>query len=301
MTERERESGRVAPRILVPLDGSRLAERVLPCATAISNTLLGELVLFRAVSIPADARKALDRAGIQPETLLDKLEAEADHYLRSVARRLVPDSQTEIGHMVRRGQPAEAIVEVSRQADVGLIIMASRGHQSVTHRSDSSVAERVMQVAGVPVLMVYSGRACAASEQSAACKRILLPLDGSKMAEKALKPAAALAQALGSELVLFEASVPFLFESSTRAAKRMAQRYLKGVADRLKEQGVRASIAVQAGPAAQTITQYARRNHIDLIAMYTHGRKGIARMALGSVADRVLRAGNTPVMMVRAA
>ena len=287
-------------RILVPLDGSRLAEQAICCAMALGTELPAELVLFRAISIPSDLRKALDRAGLESGMLIEKLETEAGEYLQSVARRLLPDAGLGVCHVVQRGPAAAAIVDYARQADIELIVMASHGYSGTQRWIHGCVAERVLHAASVPVLLVRAQETDSDDLQPRCCQRILVPLDGSDVAEQVLTPLAAITQALGCEMILFQVSIAFLFEFSSRAADRMAEAYLKRVAERLEKQGIEASTAVRTGPVVETIVQFAETNQVDLIAMCTHGRTGITRWALGSVADRVLRAGNIPTLLVRA-
>ena len=83
-------------------------------------------------------------------------------------------------------------------------------------------------------------------------------------------------------------------------ADQVAQNYLDGLALDLKDQGIAAATSTWVGPVAESIIDYAEVNDVDLIAMCTHGRTGLARWALGSVADRVLRAGDKPILLVRA-
>ena len=89
-------------------------------------------------------------------------------------------------------------------------------------------------------------------------------------------------------------------EGTLRTADKIAGRYLDRVSDRLGEHGVQVSTTVQMGAVAESIVDYAENHQIDLIAMCTHGRTGLGRWILGSVADRVLRAGCIPVLLVRA-
>jgi nucleotide-binding universal stress UspA family protein len=90
MTRRQqRRRKHLMARILVPLDGSRLAEKALCCAIALGTELQAKLVLFRAVSVPSDVRKALDRAGLETGVLIEHLEIEAVDYLKSVTQRLL--------------------------------------------------------------------------------------------------------------------------------------------------------------------------------------------------------------------
>jgi nucleotide-binding universal stress UspA family protein len=143
------------------------------------------------------------------------------------------------------------------------------------------------------------------------CRRVLIPLDGSKLAEQVLPTILPIAAALECEVILFRVLVvdtagPFTGRwylpqnSSFEAANQDARFYLERLASRIEEQGIRVSTAIQVGPVAKSIVDYAEGHDVDLIAMCTHGRTGIARWALGSVADRVLRAGDKPILLVRA-
>jgi nucleotide-binding universal stress UspA family protein len=174
------------------------------------------------------------------------------------------------------------------------------------------VAERVLQAAGVPVLLVRAQeRDAQDSRRLVLCRHILVPLDGSKMAEQVLPVVSPIALALGSKIILFRVSsvrfgswgegdwyVPLgdVFET----VDQEAQAYLDHVASRLRAQEIEVSTATRLGAVAESIIEYAEANQIDLIAMCTHGRTGLTRWALGSVADRVLRAGSIPILLVRA-
>lgn len=287
-------------RILVPLDGSHLAERALCCAMALGTQLPAKLVLFRAISIPSDVHKALDRAGLDTTVLIESLESEASEYLKAVARRLQSNTSLDLDHVVQHGTAAAAIVDYAQKQSIELIVMASHGYSALQRWTHGCVAERVLHAATVPVLIVRAQETDCGDLQPSCCQRILVPLDGSDMAEQVLPPATAITQALGCDMILFQVSIAFLFECSSRAADRMAEAYLQRVAHRLQAQGIEASIAVRTGPEVETIVQFAEANNIDLIAMCTHGRTGIAHWALGSVADQVLRVGNIPVLLVRA-
>jgi nucleotide-binding universal stress UspA family protein len=140
-------------------------------------------------------------------------------------------------------------------------------------------------------------------------KRILLPLDGSPLAERALPHAIALAKCFQSELVLLRVLVllprpPTTREAALlRAEKTLAlfvHEYLKSVATSVQEHGITVqTIAVEGRPNFQ-ITQYAETNQVDLIVMCSRGQSGLSRWMIGSVTDRVMRGANVPVLLVRA-
>jgi nucleotide-binding universal stress UspA family protein len=298
-------------RILVPLDGSRLAEQALSCAMTLGRGLPAKLILFRAVSIPSDVQEALDRAGLKADPLMERLETNANEYLEAMSH-LLPKTGLSPSHVVRHGLAADAILDFLEQTDIQLIVMASHGYTGIKRWTHGSVAERVLQSASVPVLLVRAKEGVSKGlPEASPCRRILVPLDGSKVAEQVLPAATPIARALGCEMTLLQvpivsASGSFTGEwylplsGSFESADQDAQAYLDRLANDLRDQGIEASTATWVGPVAEAIVDYAKANDVDLIAMCTHGRTGIARWALGSVADRVLRAGDRPILLVRA-
>lgn len=296
-------------QILVPLDGSALAERALSCATMLARGLPADLVLFRAVSISPDL-EVLGHTLHDTEEHMERLKTQAHDYLGQVAGRLKSSGLAVRTH-VRRGPAAEAIVDYAEQTGVSQIIMAAHGYSGVSRWRHGSVAERVLQSAGVPVLMICAKGGDAMSKEPMTCQRILVPLDGSDRAEQVLPPAVSIARALDTEIVLFRVPIAHVsgsyasdwyvpLEWTFESANHIAEEYLSRVADDLQAQGVRVTSATRMGDVAGAILEYAEGKQIDLIAMCTHGRTGLARWALGSVADRVLRARSTPLLLVRA-
>ena len=298
-------------RILVPLDGSRLAEQALSYAMTLARGLPAELVLFRAISIPSDVQDALDKAALKPGSLLARLETDASEYLAAIAH-FAQQSGLTASPVVRRGPAADVIVEHAGQMDVQLIVMASHGYTGIKRWRHGSVAERVLQSASVPVLLLRAKEGVSEGlPQASPCRRVLVPLDGSQLAEQVLPVLAPLAQALACEVILFQVPVVYTpgspmgewylpLQSTFEISDRQAHAYLDALASHLGEQGIEASTALGEGPVAEAIIDHAVASDSDVIAMCTHGRTGLARWALGSVADRVLRAGDKPILLVRA-
>jgi nucleotide-binding universal stress UspA family protein len=141
--------------------------------------------------------------------------------------------------------------------------------------------------------------------------RIIVPLDGSKLAESVLAHACALAHCMGSEVILMRVMVysaydylltdPTVSASLREEMEREASNYLEPLADALRDEGIRASAVavIVNSPIADAIIEFARDKQADLIAMSTHGRTGPSRWFLGSIADRVVRGAGMPVLMVR--
>jgi nucleotide-binding universal stress UspA family protein len=140
-------------------------------------------------------------------------------------------------------------------------------------------------------------------------KRILVPLDGSKLAELALPHAAAHAAQFGAEIVLLKVlgplpeptmASPRVVRSAEAASAELAQDYLDDIAAGLRAQGAVAQTATAEGKPYVEIVRFAEENEIDLIIMSTRGHSGLSRWLLGSVADRVVRGATIPLLLVHA-
>jgi nucleotide-binding universal stress UspA family protein len=302
----------MAIRILVPLDGSSLAEQALSCAITLARGLPAELVLLRAIWIPPDLLEIMDESTVALNEIVAQMEAEANDYLSALVEQL-RDAGLKSRPAVRRGPAEEAILDCAGEGNIDGIIMATHGYSGIRRWTHGSVAERVLQAARVPLLLARVSEQDRTRDwqQPMGCRRILVPLDGSPLAEQILPTVTAVAHALSAELILFQVLISQVFgmmagewyfsaQGVLDAAEEQAQAYLSGIASRLEEHGLEGSIATCVGPVASCIVEYAEANQVDLIAMCTHGRTGLARWALGSVADRVLRAGGTPILLVRA-
>ncbi|MEM7348530.1 MAG: universal stress protein [Chloroflexota bacterium] len=141
---------------------------------------------------------------------------------------------------------------------------------------------------------------------------ILVPLDGSDLAETALADALLMADVNHAKVILLQAvepaehvigldsEHPIYLDQQWESQKGFAQDYLNNISRRLKKEGVESEIVVELGAGAETILDYAQTNPVDLIVMATHGRSGVSRWVYGSVADKVLRGAETPILLIRA-
>ena len=301
----------MAVQILVPLDGSPYAEQALPYAVTLSRALAAELLLLGAVSIPPDTQQLLRKAGIRTEALQEQLEEEAACHLGEVAGQL-RRSGLAARHVVQSGPAAESILGYAERMEIRQIVMAAHGYTGPNRWTHGSVAERVLQSASVPVLLVPVPDAGSGDlRPHSNCRHILVPLDGSARAERVLPAVIPIASSLRCKVTLLQVPIVYLSGWMTgegvlpvhgilAAAEQDALAYLNHVATYLQQQGVDVSTATQVGAVAEAIIQYAQASEVDLIAMCTHGRTGRRRWTLGSVSDRVLRAGKFPILLVRA-
>lgn len=283
---------------IVPLDGSSTAEAVLPWAIAVAKVFDLQLELVQLVKEAWPGGDAKAEAALQP----------ARHYLQGVAAALESTGVP----VASRAQPvgddlADGIVGIAKSLDAGLIMLATHGRTGVRRLVMGSVADGVARTAECPVLVVRGN-----SEQGRTApviRRVLLPLDGSTLSEAALSHAARVASTTGATLDLIQA-VPWSASLLVTANESyippgLDEQLEAGAAEYLRQaagqvpQGIKTETHVLRGDAASAILDYAERSGAALVVMSTRGRTGVARWALGSVADKVLRAGDRPVLLVR--
>lgn len=305
-------------RIMVPLDGSDTAERVLPIASAIAKHTGGTLHLTRvhgqwlpmmdappsASGIVAEAeREARDASELYVERTLESLR----------------DSAVSATAAVRLGAPHEEIVKAATEEGCDLIAMATHGRGGFNRFWLGSVADRVVREAEIPVLLVAVGEAEEGESAEpvapppADIRTVIVPLDGSPFAEEALAPATALGDAFSADYILFRsilstglapyppledayAGIPEALEADRAAVKRG----MEESAERLREAGHTVTVVVtEEEEPARAVLRLAGRTPGAVVAMTTHGRGGLRRAILGSVADKVVRGSSGPVLLVR--
>ena len=287
-------------KILVPLDGSALAERALPLAAQIAEGSGARLVLYRVVPyftvLAADPLlyEEMNRMG----------EDEALSYLRRIrndlADSIAADTVCEVG------SAADSILQYAQDRAVDLIVMSSHGRSGLNRWVYGSVAERIMSQASCPTLIINANQPAG----QPAPKKVLVPLDGSPLAEKALAPALELVKALGPQLHLLRVTTSghMRFETDSTAEifadiedteVVQAQDYLQEQADSLDIANVWPAVNVAKASVAESIIDYAAKEGIGLIVMSSHGRTGLQRWVYGSVAEKVLRSACCATMIVR--
>jgi nucleotide-binding universal stress UspA family protein len=279
--------------ILVPLDGSAFAEQALPWALSIARRSGAMLDLVRghvlyALKCPAAAWGPYD-----PE-MESECKQEEKLYLDSTAHWLASVSPVPTRTAVVPGLDAEGILERAVAIKADLVVMTTHGRGPLGRLFLGSMANEMIRRSQIPVLLIHARDPAPGLTPEPAPQRVLIPLDGSALAEKALGPACDLARLLEVPCCLLRAIEPV--EGSSARAKAAA--YLGMTADRLREQGLDVDQHVLSGSNAAAAIVGEANNH-DLIALATHGRGGIGRVLLGSVADEVIRSAMCPVLVYR--
>ena len=294
-------------KILVALDGSQLSEQILPYSRLLADKLKLAVELIHVINPDlATPTSAAGQARYQ-----DVLAAENEKglvYLEKIAGSFA--LATKIQCSVAPGNPAEVIVDKAAADRQTLIAMTTHGRSGINRWLIGSVADKVLHAAANPLLLVRAGET-AAVQGTAAWQRMIVPLDGSPLAERVIPHAAELARPLGLEVVLMrvfgvptpvfaEDYGPYVEELWTQLEDE-AQKYLTEKKQQLLAQGLTNVVTiVTAGFPAEKIIDAARERKDALVAMSTHGRSGFNRFVMGSVTDRVVRHSGDPVLIIRA-
>lgn len=288
--------------IVVPLDGSELAERALPYAAEFAKAL-GARLLLVTVWEGADETLELVLKGVAEE-LFSTAEKKFEEYLFGVAKRI---KDVPVDAEVLAGHPADEIVRLVEERDVEMLVLSSHGRSGLGRFWFGSVGSRLIRRAGVPRLVI-GPEVLAQTAQEIKNGRILVPLDGSELAEAALEPAKRFAKLFDAEIVVAQvlgwASHAFVFDvppttvaDIDKELAKASEEYLANITERLgSDRPVRAEVLH--GLIADTLTDLVQREHIGLVLMTSHGRGGLSRAALGSVADRMLHS-SAPVLLIR--
>lgn len=313
-------------RILVPLDGSERAEQALPLAARLARAWDGSLLLVRVV-IPS--REVGLHAGEAVPFLGDTTKEELETARRSLETVAASEGLAGIAVAteVITGRPAEGILSTATARQADLMVMCSHGYTGVKRWALGSVAQQVARHSAVPVLILREGTTPAATclVKEGQAVRIMVALDGSALAETVLTPAAYLSAALsapqrGVLSLVRILRLPTAFEygqddsfARARTQKTLeAKAYLRTVEDRFQE-GELAALKLKVTSCvdydldvAQRLLVLAENGLIedevigcDMLALATHGRSGVARWAIGSVAERLLGTTSLPLLIVR--
>jgi len=215
-------------------------------------------------------------------------------YLDGTAKMLDAISHVPVSTAVVPGLAEDGIDARRRQVAADLVVMATHGHGAVSRFFLGSVADELIRHVETPVLLVRPQEPPPDLLPESVADNVLIPLDGSPLAEQVLGPAADLARLLQARCTLFRVVEP----NGKSGRPGEAEGYLRGIADRLRGQELAVDARVVVAPrAADAISEEAAR--AGLIALSTHGRGGVRRLLLGSAADKVIRGTSLPILVYR--
>ena len=297
------------PTVVVPLDGSELAERALAFGVSIAARVNCGLVI---VTVPevygldsswhSGATVDAGAPMVPVDELMSQARAESERYLATVLAALEGHG-LQVDTIVANEAPAHAILHAAEDRNAWLIVMGTHGRGGLARWVFGSVADEVLHVVGTPLMVVRAD----AENLDPGLDHILVGLDGSTESETVLPVVQALALAFGSRVTLAHvmrraplAHHPARLQSAEIEHRRRKDAYFARLVERLRVEGVDAGYQILAGEdIAAVLLARAETDDVDLIAITTHRRGRLSRFVLGSVADRVVRSADTPVLVQR--
>jgi nucleotide-binding universal stress UspA family protein len=290
-------------KMLVPLDGSRLSEIVFPYAKDLAARLGLDIILLHVLS-PKDS------------AILPLHQTYIEHKAQTMKRQLREwQKKTEGGLEARKlevrgelamGYPPEEIICHAEKNNVDLILMATHGRSGVRRWVMGSVADKVLCVSCIPIWLIRASTTESVTYDQWPRRTLLVPLDGSVLAEKVLPHVEILAKQPGKPLVdvvllrvtEHPATSGQYFRNIPESREEIEQ-YLANIETRLKNANIKVQSKVVSGDPAEQIVGYGQENPFSIIVMSTHGHSGVSRWFYGSVATRVLEHASRPIFLVR--
>ena len=298
-------------RIIVPLDGSELAEGVLPYVRSLACELQLPVTLLQVIDpdiISAFTDPAHKRYF---DSVAAGMKTNSANYLHKLTPSFPQASKIDVA--VELGKPAETIVSVAGSDRGTLIAMATHGRSGIQRWIIGSIADKVLHATSNHLLLIRPRAESTKVNEEAPLKSIVVPLDGSGLAETVLRHAMELARKLEAEIILLRAYalptslyygsdeyVPNI-EQLNAQLRAEAKEYLDGKVRELRGKGIdKVSGILLEGYGAAEIIDFAKKTPANIVAMCTHGRSGVGRWVLGSVTERVVKNSGDPVLVIRA-
>jgi nucleotide-binding universal stress UspA family protein len=299
-------------RILVPLDGSSLAEEAIPYALAIGGPAAA-LTLFHVAPRPEAIYGLFGKRLLSVDQVDQASTTGAKAALAEVRAKRIPLDR-DVSLEVSAGDYAHEILQAAVRLSVDLIVMASHGRGGLDRWIIGSVADRVARTTTVPLMIVHPAGDDDTGARYSGIERLVVPLDGSDLAAQALPFAARVASTLKIPIRLInvsdyphDLSMALAYGSAfseqvyaelLEEGRAQAESILVEASAQLQGLGVGVDYQIVDGPIAKGII--ASTESTDLLVMTSHGRGGLRRLLLGSVANQVINEGNVPVVLVPA-
>ena len=295
-------------KIVVPLDGSKTAESALPLVRSLARRLAIPVELLGVIDMREICRTTSAAEALFLDRLLEDQSRRNAEYLGKIAHTL---SGVAVTTRDEEGEAGEIIVEAAAADKNALIVMATHGRSGLNRFFLGSIAEKVLRATVNPLLLVKATEPVVTAGE-APLTSIVVPLDGSDLAEAVLPAVTDLARKLDLEVRAY--SIPYgaystgdgfydpvNLEAFLAQLREETFEYLERTSASLKRKGLeKVSFVAKEGLSADEIIKFARETPTNLVAMSSHGRSGIKRWVLGSVAETVVRHSGDPVLVLRA-
>ncbi len=275
-------------KVVVPLDGSPLAEVALPYAEEVAGKMGSEIVLLTVLS--SEEPEEYQNHQKYSSEMVDTTRRQVEKYLEDTG-----DKATKVGSATRVGNPAEGILDYVDKGQMCLIVMATHGRSGVGRWAVGSIADKVVRATiRQPLLLIRAKGTHPDVRAKRILKKALIPLDGSPESEAVIPYLSEVAQSLHMELTLLRV----ITKNNGNFAG--ADAYLQGWCRKFKEKGITTGYEVRVGSPAEQIIDLADELASDMVAMSTRGQTAVNLWSLGSVAQKVLLGGNTPLLLIKA-
>lgn len=307
--------------ILVPVDGSPFGEAALPLALSLARRAGAILQLVHVMppmgTIYSEAPLYID-SNLERELFEHQRERNQD-YLNQLAKKLAALAPVVVKTTLLTGDIPLMVRNHAVQVGADVVVMTTHARGPLGRFWLGSVADDLVRKLAMPLLLVRPGEAVTAFEPEPAPRHILIPLDGTPLAEQILERAQELGKLTEAEYTLMRVIKPVLPVAYTAEGASMAQvaqslideteriqeqirkealAYLEGIAAELRKRGLKVATRVEVEDRpALAILNLAQT--VELVALCTHGRHGLSRVFLGSVADKIIRGGHVPVLVYR--
>jgi nucleotide-binding universal stress UspA family protein len=292
-------------KILIPLDGSNLAQLAIPYAAKLAAGLGSQVTLIHVNESSEDRYSNMHKFYLQK--MAEVVKSEIETYIDKPTRKKV-----KVESAILVGDPAEKTVEYADRENINLIVMSTHGRTGLTRWAMGSVADRVLRSTKKPLALIRAKNIQTNISRRISIRKVLVTLDGSEQSEKVIPYIEELASRIKAEVVLLHVLEPTYYiytvggfhydtysEKQRKSMRIFYKDYLHGIAEGFRKRGIAIKCQLMFGSASEVIVNFADKAQADFVAMSTHGRSGISRWVLGSVVERVLRAGNTSLFLVR--
>jgi nucleotide-binding universal stress UspA family protein len=294
-------------RILLPLDGSELAEIALPYAEELASKFGSELVLYNIRGHNHEHQEHMH------QMYLDRL---AESLRHNISKSQPMGTEVKVTTKVEAGEPTENICNLVNKNKMDLVIMTAVSTSGIrVGKMIGSVADHVCRTVPIPVLLIRPNTNQQVAEKERLISRLLIPLDGSELSKLALPVGEELAANLKASVTLFQMATMMRIYQNAYGSESVFVNYAQLDEDEkarvsaemsaldtdLKGKGFQVTHVVTSGfDAASEIIEVSKKVSADLVVMSTHGRSGLTRWVLGNAAEKVLRYGEIPLLLVHA-
>jgi nucleotide-binding universal stress UspA family protein len=295
--------------ILVPLDGSPFSEHALPLALTIAQRA-GATIELVHVCGPAEHTYLPNILSEDNDDISAAVHAQL--YLNRLVATISAAWRVPLVTTILEGQVVPALTQLVETSPTDLLIMTTHSRNALVRMVLGSVADALLRSLSVPMLLMRPGQTPPDLTQPVAdLKQVLIPLDGSPLAESILVPAIALGSLFDAEYTVLQAmNVPMLGYALSAQTPEIdqqvlnswrleAQTYLQHITERLCQHNLRATPAVTLNNPPTGILEYAQLHQFQMVALTTHARIGLSRLLLGSTADAIIRDSHLPVLVCR--